>query len=96
MAHELVWLEDAVAQFQEAYDDLEELEAGLGDEFVASLEQLQERIREHPLMYRLVGPRARRGLTNRFSYALFYFVEEERVVVVSLLHTARSTEHWPR
>ena len=95
MSYDILWSELALDQLQEAYDYLEGVESGLGDELMDSVEQLQDIIRERPLLYRVVAQRARRALTQRFSYAVFYWFEDETIYIAAFLHTSRSSEQWP-
>ena len=70
--------------------------ASLGAEFVLALSSALGSVHEEPLVYQVVdGKRAiRRCLVQRFPYVVYFVVEESRIVVLAVLHTARSPESW--
>jgi plasmid stabilization system protein ParE len=70
--------------------------SGLGDEFVAAVEQQLERIVENPALYQVLHRGVRRAVMRRFPYGIFYWVEEQAVVVFAVEHLARDAEHWKR
>src|SRR4051794_4134606 len=48
--------------------------------------------RERPLAFQIVHRTFRRILVHRFPYSVFYHADEERIVVVAVLHQARDPE----
>jgi plasmid stabilization system protein ParE len=47
---------------------------------------------ERPLAFQVVHRTFRRILLHRFPYALFYHADNDRIVVVAVLHQARAPE----
>jgi toxin ParE1/3/4 len=60
--------------------------------FVRRIDEAIEYAREWPLMYQLVYRDFRRVPLRRFPYALFYRAEDERIVVVAVLHQVRDPQ----
>ena len=55
--------------------------SGLGDRFLAELDNVFDRIREHPQQFPIIEHEVRRALLRRYPYAV-YFLESERAVSV--------------
>lgn len=93
----------AVEVHAAALDELEEAAAwyearrpGLGLAFVAEIEQVIAAVADHPLAFPQWKPEdpARRALTRRFPYAVFFDLEHHRVVVMAIAHTSRRPGYW--
>src|ERR1019366_1795638 len=81
----------------EARDDIEsaalwyeQQREGVGAQFLAELDVLLDRIREHPLQFPFVEEPVRRGLLHRFPYAVYFVEEPDRTAVLAILHQHRS------
>jgi plasmid stabilization system protein ParE len=61
----------------------------LGFEFAAAFRVALGSIKRNPLIYACRWEDIRRVNLRKFSYGLFYFVEEDAVVVLALLHGNR-------
>ena len=64
----------------------------LADDFLAKLNRAIGLVRESPLAYGLVHRTFRRILLHRFPYALFYHADEQRIVIVAVLHQTRDPQ----
>ena len=71
-------------------------ESGLGFEFLQELRAAYERILDSPFGYQELRFGIRRALTRRFPYAVYFSVENQTIVVVAVLHTARDAAEWQR
>jgi toxin ParE1/3/4 len=80
----------AEADLQEACAWYEERESGLGAEFVRCVDSCVENIVRHPEMYPTVHQGVRQGVVLRFPYCVMYLVAEDAVIVVAVVHAARS------
>ena len=69
---------------------------GLGDEFLAAVDSGFDAIESYPEMFAQAHGEVRRAVVSRFPYAIFYRVEARRVVVLTVLHTARDPKLWPK
>lgn len=79
----------ALSDLRGAREWYESQQSGLGDALTAevsdALAKLEISAEVFPIYYRGL----RRVLTGRFPYKIFYRVEEARVVVLRILHSAR-------
>jgi plasmid stabilization system protein ParE len=64
--------------------------------FLDELRSLVASIGENPLMYPKVFGEVRRALMTRFSYAIYFTVDQESIVVLAVTHQARDEETWKR
>jgi plasmid stabilization system protein ParE len=94
MAAELVFAPEAELDIAEAYAWYESRRAGLGEDFLSSLDACIESIRRHPEMCTLVYESYRRALIRRFPYAVFYEYTETTITVHAVFHTARDPHKW--
>jgi plasmid stabilization system protein ParE len=85
---------EAEADVANARDWYERQRAGLGAAFLLCVEEVLERISRTPEMYRVVYHDIRRALTRRFSYAVYYRIVGNDVVVLGTLHTHRDPREW--
>ena len=84
------------ADVEAAFNWYEGEEPGLGLEFLEELRAAYHRILDHPLGYQDLRSGIRRALTRRFPYAVYFSIEEEAIVIVAVLSTARDPEEWQR
>ncbi|HVC97211.1 MAG TPA: type II toxin-antitoxin system RelE/ParE family toxin [Pirellulales bacterium] len=79
----------------ESHDWYERRSEGLGERFMASVEETFLRIRKNPGIYLVVHDEMRRAPVAHFSYGVFYSVEQDTIVVHGVLHDRRSPKRWP-
>ena len=79
-----------------AFDWYENEEAGLGQEFLAELRATYDRIADGPLAYQDLRSGIRRALLRRFPYAVYFAVEGDVAVVLTVLHVGRDPAEWQR
>lgn len=68
---------------------------GLGEQYLSAVNSAFDAIERYPEMFARVHGDVRRALVSRFPYAVFYRIESRRVVVLTVLHTARDPKFWP-
>jgi plasmid stabilization system protein ParE len=81
-------------EVDDAYRWYEQQRPGLGDDFLAAVEEVFARIAATPGMHRAVFRDVRRGLTRRFPYGVYYRVHPDRVEVIAVYHTSRDPSGW--
>ena len=94
MAVELAIAPEAELDLAEAYAWYENRRAGLGEEFLSSVDACLESIRRRPEMYPVVDEGYRRSLIRRFPYAVFYEQSEATVTIYAVFHTSRDPDKW--
>ncbi len=86
---------------QEAEQDLDEAahwyerqQEGLGGAFLDEVLEAFDRIRENPLVYPVLHRAIRRALLHRFPFGVFYQIEDDRIVVLAVMHGSRHPNAW--
>jgi len=86
---------EAEADLREAYRWYEERQAGLGEQFLLECDRSLALVQENPRIFPEIHHQVRRALVKRFPYGVFYIVETDEVIILAVLHQARSPELWP-
>jgi plasmid stabilization system protein ParE len=94
MSLPLVFHPDVRGEIDDAYRWYEQQRAGLGDDFLAALEDVFRRIERMPTIHQLVWQDIRRALPRRFPYGVFYRVHSDRVEVIAVQHSRRDPSSW--
>ncbi len=84
----------AESDLMEAVLWYEDHRPGLGDEFLASVEDAFDRIARNPLAYTEVDPGLRRALVKRFPFGAFYVAASSPIVVIAVFHCFRDPDEW--
>lgn len=96
MALPVVYRSKVGRDLASAFDHYERQVEGLGEQFLAAINSTFDAIERYPEMFASVHRGARRALVVRFPYAVFYRIETRRIVVLTVLHTARDPRLWPQ
>ncbi|MCP4661932.1 MAG: type II toxin-antitoxin system RelE/ParE family toxin [bacterium] len=67
---------------------------GLGDEFLAEVENAIARILRQPLAWTRMSENARCCRTKRFPYGLIYQVRDHEILIVAVMHLRRRPGYW--
>ena len=84
---------DAEREFDEAADWYQR-QAGLGAQFVEKVRDTLARISRMPELHGIVHRDIRCARVRRFSYNVFYRVQERRIEVIAILHGHRDPSTW--
>ena len=91
---DVVILEWAEEEIEEAADYLDDEVPGLGDEFLEEVQRTIGRLKRNPY----VGPKIERRVhkigLKRFSYDLVYTIPLASVIVVAVVHHRREPGYW--
>lgn len=82
------------ADIEAAFEWYESEQPGLGLEFLDELRAAYTRILDGPFKYQVLRSGIRRAITRRFPYAIYFSVENDLIVVVAVLDTARDPAEW--
>lgn len=96
MAFNMLIRPRAESQLREAYDWYESKRYGLGSEFLLSVEATFSLISKEPAMFTKRYQEVRCALTARFPYGIFYFVEDDKIVVIAVFHLSRDPRLWKK
>ena len=94
MTMRLLYRPEARLDIEDATRWYEDQRPDLGRRLTDELITLLDRIRKTPLQFPLAGKGVRRGLLNRFPYAVYFLHEHDTVIVLSVLHQRRDPEVW--
>jgi plasmid stabilization system protein ParE len=94
MSRKLIIRPEAEADLTEAFEWYETRVTGLGLEFIRTVDSLFNSIIRNPQAYPVVYKAARRALTRKFPYEVFFMVDADHVVIVAVFHARRSPQRW--
>ena len=82
------------ADLEAAFEWYESEQPGLGFEFLDEVRAAYTRILDGPFKYQELRSGIRRALTRRFPYAIFLTIEDDFIIVLAILDTARDPAEW--
>ena len=86
----------ARADLRKAKRYYERQRPGLGEEFLdAAWNRIQHLVR-HPYTAPVIEYDVRRAGEDRFHYNLYYYVEEDELVIIAVIHQRRHPDTWKR
>ncbi len=91
---DIVFLEPAESELDEAISYYNGERAGLGDEYLVEVLRALERIASFPRSGHPFSRNTRRCLINRFPYAVIYQVSENSILVIAIAHLHREPGYW--
>ena len=88
---------EAEQEVQQAFDWYQEQSAGLGLEFLRTIEACLSGVTRNPFAYTVAKvPNVRRALVRRFPYALFYLADDDAIVVIAVFNVKRQPIDWTK
>ena len=93
-AKQIIVRPEAEADITDAYKWYESQRKGLGEGFLLCIEESLARISRKPSIYRQVHKNVRRILIHRFPFGIFFIEENDRVVIIAVLHARRNPKAW--
>ncbi len=88
------FLPEADEEFREAARYYESEAAGVGVAFVVAVHRAAAEVGDAPLAAPVIRSGIRRKVMRNFPYSLFYAVEADMVVIVSVAHQRRRPSYW--
>jgi toxin ParE1/3/4 len=85
---------DAETDIQRIHDDLEQVRAGLGGQFMARLREVLERIEAFPELYGSIWQDVRAARLKQFRYIVYYVVFSDRVEIIAVVHGSQDASAW--
>ena len=93
---------EAQAELRSAALWYDERRPGLGDDFIAEISAILDRIRAAPASYppwprtRTADPLIRKAIIQRFPYVVAFEAHERHVLVLAVAHAKRRPLYWLR
>jgi plasmid stabilization system protein ParE len=84
----------ADADIEAAFGWYESEQPGLGIEFLDEVRAAYKQILDGPFKYQKLRSGIKRALTRRFPYGIYFSVEDDLIVVIAVLDTARDPAEW--
>ena len=94
MSLPLAFHPDVHDEVDEAYRWYEQQRVGLGDAFLAALDEVFAQLQQTPEAHQVIYREVRRALPRRFPYGVYYRVHADRVEVIAVQHSRRDPSHW--
>jgi plasmid stabilization system protein ParE len=89
-----VYLPEAEADIQAAYDAYERAQPGLGDRFADAVRDRIDLIRQYPGLYAVSRRDVRAAPVPGFPHVVYYRDRGADVLIVAVQHGRRSSRHW--
>jgi plasmid stabilization system protein ParE len=71
-----------------------EVEACLGDDFIATVLNMVHRLEDHPKLGPVIGLRVRSIPIPRFPFSIVYEILDKEIVIVAVAHQSRKPGYW--
>lgn len=81
-------------EFLEAMDFYESQASGLGDDFVATVEDATRTIADSPAIGSPYGTGVRRLVLPRFPFSVVYETGQDEILVIAVAHQRRRPGYW--
>ncbi|MFL5338576.1 MAG: type II toxin-antitoxin system RelE/ParE family toxin [Gemmataceae bacterium] len=94
MSLPVVFLPEARAEFDSAYDYYEHQRPGLGDDFLKCDQDAIDSVAVQPAMHQFIFADARRAVVRRFAFSVIYRVVAGQLLVVAAFHGRRDPQIW--
>jgi plasmid stabilization system protein ParE len=94
MSLPIVFRRAAQCEFIEAAEWYEERRPGRGAKFTAEVREVLNRIAQQPDFYPRVLEDVCEALVTKYPYCVYYRVDGERILVLSIFHTSRDPAIW--
>jgi toxin ParE1/3/4 len=94
MKRTVVFRAAAQQEYDEAAQWYEERQAGLSLRFETEIAATLAKIVGHPDRYPVVRRDIREALVQRFPFCVYFRIRNEKIVVLSIFHTARDPDVW--
>ena len=85
---------EAEIELNSAIDYYEATKSHLGLEFASEVYETIHRVIEYPHAWQKMTSQTRRCLTNRFPFGIIYYIKDEILIVVAVMHLNRKPNYW--
>ena len=90
----IVYRSEVKDDVESAYDWYESQREGLGEELLTAISQAVNQIIVAPRRAGQLRGKARVVVTRRFPYVIYYVVQDDRILVLGILHGKRDPSVW--
>jgi plasmid stabilization system protein ParE len=90
----IVFHPEAERELNEAVDYYEQCRKNLGREFLLEVYSAVERINAYPTAWPVIEDHIRRCLIRRFPFGVLYHTEQEKILILAIMHLHRRPGYW--
>jgi toxin ParE1/3/4 len=90
----LAFHRDVEAEVDAAYDWYERQRPGLGEDFLAALDEAFEHLQATPQGHPKIHRSIRRASPQRFPYGIYYRLHADRIEVIAIQHSRQNPSRW--
>ena len=94
MDYELIIRPEAKADLLDAFYWYQKQRQGLGLDFKLCVDEVISKIRRNPLIHKEIFQNVRRSVIKRFPFGVFYTIENERIIILAVMHARRDPMKW--
>jgi toxin ParE1/3/4 len=97
MSYMLIFTNESQQDLREGFTWYEEKRAGLGIDFMLTIEATIRIIERNPFAYSLAPtniPNIRRAIVFKFSYLIFYTIIQQSVIILSIVSSKQDAAVW--
>ena len=88
------FLPEARKDLIEAVAYYESCESALGLDFTIEVDKAIQRIIEYPTAWTTISKNCRRCIVGRFPYGIIYSIEQDLILIVSIMNLHRHPDSW--
>ena len=96
MEYELIIRPEAKADLLDTFQWYQDQASGLGHDFKTCVDEVISKIHRNPQIYRKVFLDIRRAVIRRFPFGVFYTIEDQKIIVIGILHARRDPQSWKK
>jgi plasmid stabilization system protein ParE len=90
------FLTPAIEELKLAIEFYEKASLGLGSEFLSEVKAAISRIIRNPRAWSCLDDEIRRCRLQRFPYGVIYIVEDDSIIIISIMHLHRQPQSWKK
>jgi toxin ParE1/3/4 len=97
MSYVLIFTNESQQDLREGFQWYEEKRAGLGIDFMLSIEATIKTIERNPFAYSQAPtniPNIRRAIVFKFSYLILYTIVQQSVIILSVVSSKQDAAIW--
>ena len=96
MKYDLIIRPEAKTDLLDAFHWYQKQRPGLGLDFKLCVDEVISKIQRALLIHKVISDGIRRSVTRRFPFGIFYLVENERIIILAVLHARRDPMKWKK
>ena len=96
MDNKLIVHPEARMDLLDAFHWYQEQSDGLGYDFKLCVDEVISSIKRNPHIHKILFQDIRRAVTRRFPFGVFYTVEDNKIIVLAVIHARRDPGNWKK